>query len=124
MVIDDSPALQQKIIGYYRPLGHIVEYASNGPDGITKFEQFKPDIIFLDIIMPLMGGEETLRRIMKLDSNARVIIISASDSTSLIMQCLQGGGSIFVPKPFTMEQLNGAIERTMKSGPRSNAISQ
>ena len=124
LVIDDSPAIQQKIIGYFKPLGHIVEYASNGPDGIKKFEQFKPDIIFLDILMPLMGGEDTLRRIMQLNPSAKVIIISASESTSLIMQCLTNGGLVFVPKPFTLEQLEGAIKKAMQVGSRSNTIFQ
>lgn len=118
LVIDDSPAIQQLIISYYKPLGHIVEFASNGPDGIKKFEMFKPDVIFLDILMPLMGGEETLRRMMQLNPAAKIIIISGYDSTTLIKKCMTNGGAVFVPKPFTMEQLNDAIKKVIRLGTR------
>ena len=124
LVIDDSPAIQQKLMSYFKPLDHVVEYASNGSEGIIKFEKFKPDIVFLDILLPVMGGEETLRRMMKINPTAKIIVISGCEYTSLIMQCLVDGGAVFVPKPFTLEHLDKAIKKAMQSRSRSNTIFQ
>ena len=122
LVVDDSPAMQMAIISHFGPKNHIVEYASNGADGMIKFQQFKPDVVLLDIVMPVVNGTQTLRNMLGVNPAAKIIIITGAGSNSLISECMKSGAVGFITKPFKLEQVELAIKAAFDPKPKSRLI--
>jgi len=99
-----------------------LETAENGAVAISKYEQFKPDVVILDIAMPVMDGVETLTRILKIDSKANVIMATASGSSEKIDECIRKGARGYVEKPFSPEELLATIRNLLKGGTKTDDI--
>lgn len=86
--------------------GHeIVGEAVNGLDGYEKFVALKPEVVTLDITMPVMDGIEALKQIMIADSGANVIMVSAAGQKSKMVTAIKNGAIEFIQKPFQPEQI-------------------
>lgn len=77
LMVDDEVDFTQTMAFWLKSRGYIVETASDGKSAIRMIKENMPDIIFLDLNMPVMDGAETLKRIRKFDKDLPVIIISA-----------------------------------------------
>ncbi len=99
-----------------------LETAENGAVAISKYEQFKPDVVILDIAMPVMDGVETLTRILKIDSKANVIMATASGSSEKIDECIRKGARGYVEKPFSPDELLATIRNLLKGGTKTDDI--
>jgi len=105
LAVDDSIDILNMIKTALTSVGHQVEVAENGAEALTKYVKFNPDIVTLDISMPVMDGYETLTRIRKMDKNAKIIILTASEHWLLIENCLARGAVGYLAKPFTIDEL-------------------
>jgi len=93
-------------------LGHeIVGEAANGIEACEQFDQLKPDLMTLDLIMPKMGGMEALQKICAKHADARVVVISAVDQRQPLMDALKCGATDYLVKPFEKERVEEAIGR-------------
>ncbi len=88
--------------------------ASNGLEAVKKYSEFKPDVVLLDITMPVMNGLEALQKIMLIDKNAKVIMCSALGQQKLIVSAIQAGAKDFIVKPFKEERLISAIKKVIE----------
>jgi len=122
LVIDDSKNIRDLINDILSANSDTVETAENGADALTKYDKFRPDLVTLDVSMPIMDGYETLSRILKMDNNAKVIMVSASDQTELVQKCLDRGALGFVTKPFSKSQLLSSISTALSSGVHKDII--
>ncbi len=115
LIVDDS-MLMRKII--YDSLAHddweIVAEAADGQEAVKLYEQFQPDVVTLDIIMPGTGGMLALEQIRQADSNAKVIIVSALNQTKLISEAIRKGAHDFIAKPFLPEQLQQTLNSCLE----------
>ncbi len=110
MICDDSEYLRLTIREVVSHMGHeVVGEASNGEEAIQLFTQLQPDLITMDVIMPKMNGLQALMEILQIDSNARVLIVTALAHEPLIKRALAMGAMGFVTKPFTSEELMRGI---------------
>lgn len=123
LAVDDSNNILDAIKEVLSSVGHEVETADNGAQALDKYNRFKPDIVTLDLAMPIMDGEETLRRILNLDPNARVIMLTASEHNELIQKCLRDGAVGFIVKPFSSKELLDAITNIVSIGYEKNTNS-
>ena len=105
LAVDDSNDILNMIKTALTSFGHEVEVAENGAEALIKYVKFNPDIVTLDVSMPIMNGYETLTRLLKLDKNAKIIILTASEHWSLIENCLAKGAVGYLAKPFTIDEL-------------------
>lgn len=83
----------------------IVGEAENGSIAVQKYKILKPDIITLDITMPVMDGIEALEHIKAIDKNAKVIMISAMGQESIVRKAIILGATGFIVKPFNEETI-------------------
>ncbi len=123
LAVDDSTAILDAIKEVLTSIGHEVETADNGAQALDKHNKFRPDVITLDLAMPVMDGEETLRRILKLDPNARIIMLTASEHKELIQKCLHDGAVGFIVKPFTSKELIDTVTNVVSIGYDKNSNS-
>lgn len=110
LVIDDSPFILKAVKRALEPQGfEIVGYADNGKLGVEMYEKHKPDVVTLDVTMPIMDGLETASSLMIKDPDVKIIMLSAMGDEMLIQNARKMGVSQFVSKPFKPDKLISTI---------------
>ena len=71
---------------------------------ISKYNQHKPDLVILGVVLPVFDGFETLIKIRNMDNQAKIIMISVSGDENTIHDCIEKGAIGFITKPFTKEE--------------------
>ena len=116
LVVDDMAFVRKTISdilteAHYQVLGE----AKDGQEAIDLYVKLRPDVVTMDVVMPQMSGIEAARKIIKIDKDAKVIILSAMGQENLIMEAIHAGAKDFVLKPFNPEDLLKAIARLFES---------
>jgi len=116
LLIEDEAALQEIIIFNVENDGHTIVASDNANDALMILEDFLPDLILLDIMLPGLKGDQFLTLIRKnpQHSNIPVIIISAKNSENDIVQLLDAGADDYLTKPFGMKVLLARIKAVLK----------
>ena len=112
LVVDDSDLIRVRLKGILIKAGcEIVGEASDGKKAVEVYKQVKPELVTLDISMPGQNGIETLKQIVNIGDDTKVVIISAMEQKALIMEALKEGAGAFIVKPFRPEQITGKITK-------------
>jgi two-component system chemotaxis response regulator CheY len=91
----------------------VVGEAENGKQAVEKYQQLKPDLVTMDIIMPEMGGIEAVKQITQADPAARILMCSAMGQQALVQEALQAGARDFMVKPFQPSRVLEAVQRVL-----------
>jgi len=91
----------------------IVGEAANGVEVVEKYKELKPDLVTMDIVMPLKSGIEATREIRELDDGAKIIMCSALGQESLVTEALEAGALDFVVKPFQPEDVMEIVSKVV-----------
>ncbi|MBE3585432.1 response regulator [Desulfofundulus thermocisternus] len=110
LIVDDQPGVRYLLEILIKEFGHRVHTAENGLVALERVRQIHPDVIFMDVRMPLMDGLETLRRVKKITSDTVVIIMSAYLSDHTVEQALKNGAYCCLAKPFDIEKIKELIQ--------------
>jgi len=107
LLVEDDADLLRLLQFSFGEQGHSMLAASNGAEALSLADQERPDLIILDIIMPLMDGFETLRLLRRNPptSNIPVIVITAKDDTEDIAKGWALGADFYLTKPFQLAEL-------------------
>ena len=122
LVIDDDNSIRQTLINLLTRLNYKVLSASDGRMGVEIAKQEQPDLIISDIRMPQLSGLEVLEEVKNLDSQIRVILITAHDDMATTIQAMQKGAYDFIEKPIEMERLKVSIKRALENKKLSEKI--
>lgn len=112
LIVDDSP-VARKMLKKCIPdqdQYEIIE-AADGKEGVDKFIAFSPEIVFLDLTMPVLDGYDALKQIKVIDKNAIVIILTADiqpKSISTVMEC---GAYTVIKKPAKVQSIKDIIQK-------------
>lgn len=116
LIVDDS-AFSRKMIGRYVQKffpDASIEYASDGELGLHKYTQLKPDCVFVDLLMPKMGGLDLIRQ-LKAEGCGKIVVVSADVQQSVRQEAESLGINAFLNKPLNdekMRQLTDTLEAT------------
>lgn len=111
MIVDDSNIIRNRIQrAYDATVFTIVATASNGLDALEKFQQFQPTVITMDLTMPYMDGLECIQKIVNLNPDVRILVISALSDKATGIEAVSLGASGFLCKPFSEEELVEALD--------------
>jgi two-component system chemotaxis response regulator CheY len=117
LVVDDSKFMRlilRNILG--KDAKHnVVGEAENGADAFTKYKELSPDIVTMDIIMPVETGLCAVKKMVEFDKNARIIMVSAMGQEKIVEEAMQLGAKGFVVKPVKPEILLEMIDKVMAS---------
>jgi two-component system chemotaxis response regulator CheY len=106
LVVDDAVFMRNRIRGILEKAGYeVVGEASNGREAVERFQELKPDLTTMDVVMPLKTGIEATREILKLDGRALVVMCSALGQEQLVLQAIEAGAVDYLVKPFRPEDV-------------------
>jgi two-component system response regulator VicR len=117
LVVDDNPDNAHIIRDYLEARGYPITVAYNGDDALKAFEEVKPALVLLDVMMPGRDGWQVCREIKQhptLGRNVRVVMVTALDDWVNKRQALETGADDFVEKPFELSKLVSTVERNVK----------
>lgn len=110
LIIDDSPIARRMLKSCLpQDSGYEVYEAVDGQEGLEKFKDIHPDVIFLDLTMPLMGGIECLEKIMTIDKNTPVIVITADIQIQSMKKVMDLGAFRLLKKPASKKSIQRAL---------------
>jgi CheY-like chemotaxis protein len=114
LVVDDSPAMQRYLRVLLELDAYQVETASNGSEALQRVrEGCSPAVVLLDLQMPGMDGLKTLRRLLKLQPELKVIMCSGVDDPSQMHRAALLGAQAYLTKPVRHLYLSAAVERCL-----------
>jgi two-component system chemotaxis response regulator CheY len=114
LVCDDAVFMRTMVSDILSQAGFtVVGEAENGKQAVEKYQQLKPDLVTMDIIMPEMGGIEAVKQITQADPAARILMCSAMGQQALVQEALQAGARDFVVKPFQPSRVLEAVQRVL-----------
>ena len=87
--------------------------AANGTEGIEMFRQLQPDLVLMDITMPVMDGTEALKAILEHNPAATVVMITALGQKEQVLTAIKAGARDFIIKPFDQERVQDTINRIL-----------
>ncbi|MCK4327125.1 MAG: response regulator [Candidatus Diapherotrites archaeon] len=118
MIVEDEPDVAKAIKGVLVDEGFGVEIALGGKDCLEKLKKSEPDVILLDILMPIMDGTEVLRRLKKDKKTAKipVIVLTAVSAESEVKKTLEEIDPKigFIEKPYSIDQILAEIKKLVK----------
>ena len=115
LLIDDSEYMRELIKKLIK--SHDIEVigeAENGKDGVAKYKELKPDIVFMDINMDEMNGLEALKQITDYDQDAKVIVASSVIGQQFVIEDAEAfGAKALLLKPPTVKKIAEVIDKVM-----------
>jgi two-component system chemotaxis response regulator CheY len=125
LAVDDSPVTLSLIKDILTAHDYLVETVNDGLDALEKYAEFKPDVVTLDLAMPGLDGYQILRRLKDIDRYSKIIMITASEHSSALKDCLEKGAVGYLSKPFKPKELVDIIENASRnaSNPVKNIVS-
>lgn len=114
LLCDDSRALRMLTARQLTECGFdVIGEADNGFAAVAQYEALRPAVVLLDLVMPQQDGKQALRKILELDANARVVILSSLGAQSDIEECLRAGAKSYLQKPIDPEAMVRVLRETV-----------
>ena len=110
LVVDDDPAIRDLLMDFLTARGYRVRTAQDGPAALALVAQHAPELIVLDIYLPVMNGVAVLRELRARQYTGGVIVLSGSKEEKLLEAMLKMDAVELMPKPFELERLALAIQ--------------
>lgn len=112
LIVDDEATNRMILQTCLANHGYKIIVAENGQQAIDKFVQESPDIVFMDVMMPIMDGYEATRKIKKISGEnfIPVIFLTAITVEEELAQCVAAGGDDFLIKPFSLVLLKARLD--------------
>jgi len=115
LVTDDSSFLRRITCGILKRAGHRIVEAVDGVECLQLIAQEKPDVVFLDLVMPVMDGMAVLKTLQEQNHAGPVIVLTADIQETVRQECLQMGARFFLNKPpkeaDVLQALEGVLEQ-------------
>jgi len=112
LICDDDSFTRRIIRDILTKNGYnVIAEASDGAKGVEIYREVSPDLVLMDIVMPIMDGINALKKIMRMDPDAKVIMCSSMGQHLMVVEAIQAGAKDFVLKPYKPERLLKAVER-------------
>jgi two-component system, chemotaxis family, chemotaxis protein CheY len=114
LICDDAIFMRTMLGNILRQAGfEVVGEAQTGAEAVERYQQLKPDLVTMDIVMPDMGGIDAVREIMQEFPDAKILMCSAMGQQALVIEAIQAGARDFVVKPFQPSRVLEAVQRVL-----------
>lgn len=101
LIADDSILVHKQLKDVINMIGSpMVVEAKNGQEAIDQYKEHKPDLVFLDIVMPVKDGIAAIKEIMEFDAKARIVVVSSVGTKEQLKEAILSGASDFLAEAF------------------------
>jgi two-component system chemotaxis response regulator CheY len=122
LVVDDALFMRKLICGVAAEAGwEVVGEAGDGSEAVALYERLRPDLVTMDLVMPVMGGLDALRRIRARDPGAQVVVVTALDQKQALMDSIRAGAVDFIVKPFERQRVLNLLAKLGGASPRASS---
>ncbi|MHB9145934.1 MAG: response regulator [Symbiobacteriia bacterium] len=111
LLVDDAAFMRMRCAKLLVENGYEVAEAENGADAVSKYQDLRPDLVLMDITMPVMDGITAVREIKVADPAAKVVMVSALGQQTMVMEAIKAGAKDFVVKPFQPDKILETVKR-------------
>ncbi len=117
MIVDDAQFTRNMLKNIINKIEQIevIGEASNGVEAISMYKKLNPDLVTMDLVMPEKGGIEATEEILKINSKALIVVVSALGQEALVLEAAKKGAKDFIQKPFKTEQILEVMDRILKN---------
>ena len=113
LIVDDSKTSRRFLRNMLEKAGHeIIDEAVNGREGVDKYKELHPDIVTMDITMPVLDGIDAVGEIMDYDKEAKVV--TAAGQKNNMVEALKKGASDFIQKPFESDVILEVVQKVLE----------
>lgn len=110
LIVDDSAFMRLTLKNMLSRNGlEVIGEAENGLEAVEKYKKLKPNFVLLDVLMPVEDGLSTVRKIIQIDPQAKILMVSAIGQETVVQEALQLGAKAYLTKPVTAEKLVATI---------------
>lgn len=111
LLVDDAAFMRMRCAKLLTENGYSVDEAENGLEAVDKYIAIKPDLVLMDITMPVMDGLTAVAEIKKVDPDAKIVMCSALGQQNTVMSAIKAGAKDFIVKPYQPEKILTTIKR-------------
>jgi len=115
LIVDDEPDVLLLLRVNLEAAGYQTVLAADGETALSRIDDSAPDVVLLDIMMPVMDGWGVLRALSERDTGPRVVVVSAKSSDRDVVRALTSGALDYITKPFDPDALVEVVGRTLNS---------
>ncbi|MFT4925393.1 MAG: two-component system chemotaxis response regulator CheY [Phenylobacterium sp.] len=110
LVVDDSVMMRRNLTALLEESGHeVIGEAKNGMLALSAYEKYQPDLVTMDITMPVMDGITAVKKIIEAYPDAIIIMISAQNQQMMVYDAIKSGAKNYLLKPIRVEKLKQVI---------------
>ncbi|MBE6983468.1 MAG: response regulator transcription factor [Ruminococcaceae bacterium] len=113
LLVEDDRNISELLQLYLEKEGYLVASAPDGRQGLDKFHSYNPDLVLLDVMMPVMNGWDTCRAI-RAESQVPIIMLTAKSETDDKVMGLKAGADDYITKPFEMKEVLARMEAILR----------
>ncbi|MCK5646638.1 MAG: response regulator transcription factor [Anaerolineales bacterium] len=113
LVVDDDPTMLKMVEGHLQSAGYIVKSATDGSMGLRLAADWSPELILMDVMMPVMDGFTTTKRIREFSATPIIILTAKGDEHDLV-RGLDAGADDYVVKPFSSQELLARVRAVLR----------
>lgn len=114
LIVDDALFMRVAVGNMFKEWGfEIVGEASNGREAVELYNQYKPDLVTMDITMPVMSGLDAVKEIKPAHPDANIIMMTALGQQRIIVEAIEAGAKDFITKPFEKNQLKSVVDNIL-----------
>jgi DNA-binding NarL/FixJ family response regulator len=114
LIVDDSAVMRKNLKSILSRAGYeVVAEANNGEEAVRAYALHSPDLVTMDVTMPVLNGIEAVKRIVAADSKAKIVVVSAFDQRSMLFEAMENGASHYIIKPITADKLLSVADKLL-----------
>jgi DNA-binding response OmpR family regulator len=114
LIAEDDAPLASFIATTFSAEDHVTEIAGNGEEALHRLTGGEYDLLILDLNLPVLGGNQVLRKIRTHDSDLPILILTATDHVTERVACLDAGADDYLTKPFSFSELSARVRALMR----------
>lgn len=118
LIVDDEPNIVTALEFLLRRSGYDVQLATNGAEALQQVDAWRPDLVLLDVMMPVKSGYEVCQALRERPdlAHVKIVMLSAKGSEAEINKGLSLGADLYITKPFSTQELVATIDRLLAQG--------
>lgn len=122
LVVDDSLVIRNEMRSIIERLGHNAILAENGKKAIKLYGSEKPDLVTMDMAMPVVDGLTALKNIISMDSKAKVIMSTSNSFKEKVIESIKAGALGYMLKPITMDKMKDTMSKVFNEEEKEEKV--